>query len=1110
MKSFTVRQVKSFFWLAVISGVAIAILSASLVWHQRIENHTRQSASLRNTAEIKATQIESSLDEIDTLLSILAKRYQDYPSMSNDQRSMLEQQIREELGFYTNALRVVVADQHGNQFVNTIMPVDHEGALPNISDRQYYQRALAGERGLIYDGPLAAKLDGIWSIFMVRSLEGVNGEFQGIVIVLLPTERLGHGFENIDLGQHGVVNLRTADLSLVTRYPEIKDQNLPIGSTNPPVNLKELIASKPDQSQHLMESRSAIDGIERVYVVQRLSHSPFWVSVGMSKADFESGWRLTSLLVIATSALVILMLFIVARKLDIYRWGLERLVQERTQSLSDSELRCRDLAELDQKIFEAMPVGLVIANADGNVIRANGTLLDLLGYSRQEIQGLPIRHVLFDEHLQTAFSKDQRHIPVDCGLSSLGEDSEQKLIYTVRDVSNIRRHAAELAQANDQAENANRRLFNATQAAGIGVYIWNVKTNALVWDPFMFELYGCAYLATDQPVHYSLWANRVHPEDLKMAESCIKKLLDGTGVYDPVFRIVLPNREIRYIKGSGFIEFDQQGQPLYMIGLNQDITAMHQSQLDLEEAQRLAKVGSWRFDLFSQRVEWSEALYRMFGLDPQKPAPGLSEQATIFTPESWERLQPAIKLAIDTGRPYAIELEFKKSDGELCWMLARGERVLDALGKPLLLRGTAADITLQKQQEMMLKEARQAAESANHAKSNFLSIMSHEIRTPLNAIIGTSYLLSLDTQNDKQRTDLATISASSNNLLALINDVLDFSKIEAGELELEQRPFLLAETLLDIKAMFTPSVTQKGLHLYIDHVPAHLPSVLLGDSNRLKQVLINLINNAIKFTAAGSVKLALFEYAPTNGKQIFLRFEIKDTGIGIAAEAQGRLFSPFMQAEVSTSRKYGGTGLGLSIVKRITVLMGGHVGVQSVVGVGTTFTLDLPFSTSNIDPAMVNNFEIHSSQPPFTQYDQPLPGAGKVEGETTTGLGKLSGLHIMVVDDSEINLQITRRILEKEGASVTLCNSGSLAIKTIVEYAPPDAILMDLQMPEMDGCETTLLIRQKVSDELPILALTAGATTTEKDRALASGMSGFLTKPIDPRGLVRTLKSFVN
>ncbi|WP_370264200.1 ATP-binding protein [Limnobacter sp.] len=982
------RRKFSFLSLAALSGLAIAGLAFTLVWHHKQEGYALLKNNAANTAEITAARIESSLNDINTLLSILAQRYRDYPSKSQDTLYNLESQIRRELPFYQVALRIVVANAKGEQLLNTGKARDEQQNLPNLIDRKFYQRAIAGERGLMYEGPVPAKLDATWSIIMARPMVGSQGDFQGMVIAILPTERLGMGFEMAELGENGVINLRTDDLSQVVRYPPAQGDALGVGNKKVPTKVTELLGNSPDQHQLVFEAASQLDGIERLYVYQKLSTSPFWLSVGLSMQPFEAGWRQTGALVLALSGTVMGLLLWGARKLDHYSMGLEQQVEERTKRLSESEARHRELAQL--------------------------------------------------------------------------------------------------------AERSGQRLFKATRAASLGVWIWDLRDNTLIWDERMFELYGIPHLATSQAVDYGMWASRVHPNDLEMAESRVKNLLENKGLYDPEFRIILPDGSIRYIQANAFLERDELGAATHVVGLNQDVTLLRQSQVDLKEAQRIAKVGSWRFDINKQHVEWSEELYRMFGADPKGPALNLEQQAAIFTPESWQRLEPAIASAVEDGTPYEIELQFTRSDGSMGWMLARGERVLDANGQPVYLRGTASDITTLKHQEKLLQEARMAAEAANHAKSNFLSIMSHEIRTPLNAIIGTSYLLGLDGLTDTQRSDVATINASSKNLLALINDVLDFSKIEAGELELEQRPFQLQETLLDLRAMFTTLALQKGLTLRIADAPEQTPPVLNGDSNRLKQILINLLNNAIKFTDEGEVNLRISEYAPASPSTVYLRFEVSDTGIGIPQTAQAKLFTPFMQAEASTSRKYGGTGLGLSIVKRLAELIGGAVFVQSTPGQGTQFTVDLPFATH------------HGAI-------QHAPSALRIEpsalGNTTQTLKQV---HVMVVDDSEINLAITKRILECEGATVTLCNGGHQALKKLAQHPDVDAILMDLQMPEMDGCETTLQIRKRLSADVPILALTAGATTTEKDRALASGMNGFLTKPVDPPALIQALRGQVD
>jgi signal transduction histidine kinase/CheY-like chemotaxis protein/CHASE3 domain sensor protein len=548
---------------------------------------------------------------------------------------------------------------------------------------------------------------------------------------------------------------------------------------------------------------------------------------------------------------------------------------------------------------------------------------------------------------------------------------------------------------------------------------------------------------------------------------------------------------------------NKSGKPAELLVVSRDITDTKcaddlRKEVELaarrsEEWQRLAlkaaKVGHWDWDPVRRRFNSMGGLEDLYGRSTDDPIQTADEFLEMVHPDDRLLVSNSIFSCMDDAKPYEVKFRLVWRDGSILWLHGRGKAVLNPDGKIARVAGVHIDITEQKVLEIALIEADQkkseliisekAAMQASEMKSMFLANMSHEIRTPISAVMGMAGIL-FDTElNDEQKSYVSIIRGSAESLLTLVNDILDLSKAEAGKVELENIPFALNQVASDVERTLLYTAKKKGLNLQ-SKISLEIPPVLLGDPTRLKQVMINLINNGIKFTSQGEVVVSAFvESTSAQGVQVV--FEISDTGVGISDSAIGRLFQSFSQADTSTTRKFGGTGLGLSICKNLVELMGGKIGVRSQEGKGSTFWFSVPF-----------------------QLGTSLPLAEQVVTRENSIDQKLQ---ILVAEDNPTNQLIATKILEKFGHSATVVTNGKEAIGAI-HNGKFDLILMDCQMPEVDGYEATRLIRAGKagkSSNIPIIAMTANALTGDREKCIEAGMTDYISKPIKPKDLLAVI-----
>ena len=631
-----------------------------------------------------------------------------------------------------------------------------------------------------------------------------------------------------------------------------------------------------------------------------------------------------------------------------------------------------------------------------------------------------------------------------------------------------------------QAELAQKsaRLQSILEGTHVGTWEWQVPTGEVVFNPRWAEIIGYT-LEELAPLSIETWSGFAHPDDLKRSGELLARHFSGElDYYECEARMRHKDGHWVWVLDRGRVaRWTDDGKPLLMSGTHQDITERKQVELTLarerarlDEAQQLARLGHWEADLVSGTLYWSPVIYEIFGQDAACFTPSVEAFHAAVHPDDRERVHASERRAAETGHHDVVH-RIVRPDGSLRHVheLARMER--NELGETVRLVGTVLDITELKQAEAALVAAKEAAERASQAKSEFLSSMSHELRTPMNAILGFAQILDQDDGlNPDQQDSVREILRAGWHLLDLINEVLDLAKVESGRIELNLDTVELPGLIEECFSLTNPLANQRGI---TQQQHAAAGQAVRADRIRLKQVLVNLLSNGIKYNRdGGQVSVSV-----TPGETGFWRISVRDTGRGIPAERMNELFQPFnrLGAEGGTIE---GTGIGLVITRRLVEMMDGRVGVESRLGEGSTFWIELPkqATAARLDPP-------ESSR---DSQDCAIASAGPRR-------------NVLYIEDNPSSLRLVNHLLERHRPqfALTCAHTPELGFD-LARAERPELILLDLNLPGTDGFEVLQALQADAElKDVPVIALTINAMPQDIERGMAAGFAAYLTKPID-------------
>jgi signal transduction histidine kinase/ActR/RegA family two-component response regulator len=593
----------------------------------------------------------------------------------------------------------------------------------------------------------------------------------------------------------------------------------------------------------------------------------------------------------------------------------------------------------------------------------------------------------------------------------------------------------------------------------------------------------------------------VHPDDRPVLVGSFEHARQHMLLWDLEYRVCHPTKGTIVVHTRATPDLLPDGSILWS-GYTTDVTQDQRTLKELEMAnsrfelaRQSMRMGVYDWDAREDVLTWEDGMFPLYGRSPKNFTHRYEDWASCVHPDDLEKVETVIAEEIPaTGNFGPIIFRAVVSDDEIKYVQASGIGVLNEDGTIQRLVGINLDVTDSVVTQQSLQEAKEAAESAAQAKSLFLAAMSHEVRTPLHGVLGMLTLLEESDLTEQQHEWASDARASASNLLVLINDILDYSKLEASRLPLHNKPFDPTDAIQEVVTLFQPSLQEKGLdfelNAIVDGQPMKEHKLVMGDAARVRQVVLNYLSNAIKFTRSGKISLN-YIYSSANSHRCKVRVEVCDTGIGLSREVESCLFQPFVQGDRSSTREFGGTGLGLAISKQLVYRMGGELGAYSNPSGGSTFWFEIPFERADgIDEQ--SKIRIPS---PKLSYDLSSPF-------------DLHDVHVLLAEDSPINQKLVKAYLGPSQCQLDVVSNGMEAVEA-VRQRDYDVVLMDIQMPVMDGVTATHSIKSmqaEMSRRCPyIIALTANAMVGDRERFLEAGMDEYISKPVSKRTLLHKI-----